>query len=81
MKTIRIVSAPGTELKIVEEKSIYAPTDQVYFMQDNEGLVFAKTQEQSEEYIKSLEKQLNEARQTLDKIMDVLMPNRYDYVE
>jgi hypothetical protein len=81
MKTIRIISSPGTEFKIVEEKTIYAPADQVYFMQDNEGLVFAKTQEQSEEYIKRLEKQLADARQTLDAIMDVLMPNRDDYVE
>jgi hypothetical protein len=78
MKTIRIVTSPKTEYKLIEERSVFAPNDQVYVMLDGESLFFAKTQEQSKAYIEKLEKMLAEANGKLEELKNILWPTRYD---
>lgn len=73
MKKVIIVSSPGTQFEVVQEKTVYAPENKVYFMQEGD-LEFSKTQEQSEQYIKSLESQLQDLKNRINQLKDILIP-------
>ena len=76
MKTIRIISAPGTDYQVIKEVTVYAKADEIYIMQD--GLDFCRTSEQSEARIKVLEAELSKLNKRMSDILDILDPDRHD---
>jgi hypothetical protein len=79
MKVITILSAPGEEYEIKKIVDMHVPRGELYLMEDAE-LKFRRTEEQTQEYLKSLETEIIKLRQQLDAIHSIIDPD-YDNCE
>jgi hypothetical protein len=74
-KKIILISSPSTTYEIERQTSIYSPDDHIYMT--TEGVTFSRTEEQSQARINELEVTVHDLRIKLDKILDIVYPDRY----